>query len=191
MVSKPTTLDLADRKTLMASLPKGGVGAEIGVAEGCFSEVLLEVCKPTMLYLIDCWEYQSDPALSEDPANVSQECHEGKYARVCQYLGPKSEVRILRAYSLDAAKTFPDGYFDWCYIDAGHTQLKQDLETWWPKLKRGGWGTGHDYTMVGTSITVKRDVDLFIAKHNLKLFVTRGDTDIYEKNYPSWCIQKP
>ncbi len=175
----------------MASLPKGGVGAEIGVAEGCFSEVLLEACKPKRLYLIDPWVHLADPALQEDVGNVSQECHNSKYAQVQQRLGIKPQVVILRKFSLDAAKIFRDEFFNWLYLDADHTKAKKDLEAWWPKIKPGGWWTGHDYTMVGTFITVKKDVDEFVAERGLTLLVTRGDNDIYEKNYPSFCIQKP
>ena len=32
-----------------------------------------------------------------------------------------SRVHLLRAMSADAAKSFPDAYFDWAYIDALHT----------------------------------------------------------------------
>lgn len=190
MVSRPI-LDLTDRKTLMASLPKGGVGAEVGVAEGCFSEVLLEVCKPRTLYLIDPWVHIDSEALKEDSSNVSQEGHDSRYAQVWQRLGPRPEVVIYRMYSLVAAHAFSDEHFDWFHIDADHTQAKQDLEAWWPKLKPGGWATGHDYTEVGQHITVKTEIDAFVAKHGLELFVTRGDTDIYEKNYPTWATRKP
>lgn len=190
MVSEQT-LDLTDRNSLMGSLPKGGIGAEVGVSEGCFSEVLLEVCKPTRLYLIDSWVHIASEALRDDASNVPQEGQDGRYEQVRQRLGTKPEVRIRRAYSLTAVKSFADGFFDWVYIDADHTQAGVDAEAWWPKVKSGGWLTGHDYTIAGEHIKVKIHVDEFVAKHGLELFVTRGDTDVYEKNYPSWAVRKP
>ncbi len=191
MVSEPITLDLPDRRSLMASLPKGGVGAEIGVADGLFSEVLLEVCKPKRLYLIDPWEYQSVEVTGHDPANIPQEAQDGRYAQVCKRFQCDMSVLILRAYSQRVAPTFADECFDWWHLDANHLQTYQDIEAWWPKLKPGGWATGHDYTVVGDYITVKPAVDKFVAEHGLELFVTRGDTDIYEKHYPSWAVRKP
>jgi len=187
------SLDLTDRPSLMASLPKGGVAAEIGVAQGCFSGLILELCNPRTLYLIDPWEEQSAEVYSpNDPANFVQATHDGNLRQVREKFGADLRVTILRAYSVTAAETFEDETFDWWHLDGNHKQAKQDLEAWWPKLKRGGWGTGHDYTMIRDgSITVKGDVDSFVAEHGLELFVTRGDTDIYEKNYPTWAIQKP
>lgn len=191
MVSNDCPLDLTDRRSLMASLPKGGIGAEIGVAEGCFSEVLLEVCQPRRLYLIDPWIYQADAVCHGDVSNVEQACQEGKYQQVQQRCGKLPNVRIVRDFSLSAVDSFVNDYFDWLHNDANHADVARDIAAWWPKLKSGGWMTGHDYTMVGESITVKQDVDEFVAEHGLTLFVTRGDTDIYEKNYPTWAVQKP
>ncbi len=191
MVQEPITLDLTDRTTLMASLPKGGIGAEIGVSEGCFSDVLLEVCEPRRLHLIDPWIHITSEALKDDAANVPQEDQESRYTGVLQRLDVKDGVEILRDYSLVAVGIFGDGYFDWIYIDADHTQAGADAEAWWPKVKSGGWLTGHDYAMVEEHITVKAQIDEFVAKHGLELFVTRGDTGVYEKNYPSWAVRKP
>ena len=191
MVQETITLDLTDRRSLMASLPKGGIGAEIGVSEGLFSEVLLEVCEPRRLWLVDPWVHITSEALREDASNVCQEGQESRYNQVQQRLGVRMGVDIFRAFSLDAAKTFIDECFDWIYIDADHTQAGADAEAWWPKVKSGGWLTGHDYTIAGEHITVKTQIDEFVARHGLELFVTRGDNDIYERNYPSWCVRKP
>jgi Methyltransferase domain len=46
------------RLQLLQLLPKGGEGAEIGVAKGEFSQPLLDVVKPGRLHLIDPWEHQ-------------------------------------------------------------------------------------------------------------------------------------
>ena len=50
------------------SLPKGGVGAEIGVCKGFNATFLWHVLKPSKLYLCDIWEERSpDAYLIEDP----------------------------------------------------------------------------------------------------------------------------
>jgi len=184
-------LDLLDRRSLMASLPKGGKGAEIGVAEGSFSQVLLDVTEPSLLYLIDPWEYITDESLKDDSSNVPQVVQDARRQQVLQTFDSDPRITILRMHSLGAVNFFQDDFFDWVHIDADHTQAGADAEAWWSKIKRGGWATGHDYTIAGEHITVKTQIDLFVARHGLKLFVTRGDNDIYEKNYPSWAVQKP
>lgn len=184
-------LDLKDRKSLIASLPKEAVVAEIGVAEGCFSEVILEVARPKRLWLIDSWREQAVEVCGHDPSNVSQECHDAKYQQVRSRLGNRPEVRILMAFSVPAAARFCDGYFDWIHLDPNHLELRKDLEAWWPKVKPGGWVTGHDYTVAGDFCTVKTELDQFVRERGLELFVTRGDSDIYEKNYPTWAFRRP
>ena len=44
-----------NRTNLLARLPKEGVVAEVGVAEGNFSRQILEVARPRTLHLIDTW----------------------------------------------------------------------------------------------------------------------------------------
>ena len=184
-------LDLMDRKTLMASLPHGGLVAEIGVAGGEFSAVILELNQPRELWLIDCWEHQSADVIGHDLSNAPQEAQEALYQQVQQRFAAMPQVQIMKAYSLIAAMCFSDGYFDGLYFDANHRQVYQDIEAWWPKVRPGGWMAGHDYTVAGDHITVKTDVDRFVAERGLELFVTRGDTDVYENNYPSWVFGRP
>ncbi len=185
-------LDLTNRHSLMASLPKGGDGVEVGVAEGIFSKRLLELCEPVKLYLVDPWQWQGSEELRDDASNVPQEAQDARYTEVEKVLGEDIRVRIIRSCSLDAVTQFQNSSLDWFHIDADHTQAKEDVIAWWEKLKPGGWATGHDYTMAGEHITVKRQIDEFTTEYGLTLFVTRGDCgDVYEKNYPSWVIRKP
>lgn len=53
----------------------------------------------------------------------------------------------IRCDSPTAAFLFPDEYFQFIFIDAGHSyeQVTRDLDAWWPKLKTGGLIGGHDY----------------------------------------------
>ena len=54
---------------------------------------------------------------------------------------------LKRVYSVPAAAAFPDGHFDWVYVDALHTRaaVLDDLRAWWPKLRPGGLISGDDY----------------------------------------------
>ncbi len=183
-------LDLTDRKSLIASLPKEAVVAEIGVAEGNFSQVILELARPRYLWLIDPWQYQPVSDCGHDPSNVSQEVHEARYQQVCSRFRHRPQVVIERDFSCIAGARYFDWSFDWIYLDGNHLELKQDLDVWFNKVKQGGWIIGHDYTLCGDYITVKPDLDAFVAERGLELFVTRGDTDVYEKNYPSWAFRR-
>jgi hypothetical protein len=66
--------------------------------------------------------------------------------------------------SHEAAALFPDGHFDWAYIDASHfyDDVKRDLESFFPKLRKGGYFAGDDYDRRGIwDHGVTRAVDEF------------------------------
>ena len=169
---------------MFASLPKGGVGAELGVDWGEFSLSILKNAQPSLMYLIDCWEEQSAEDYGHDPANSH---HDQKYQQCLRRYTTNLQVRMVKAYSLDAAQAFPDGYFDWFYVDANHLQCYADMAAWWPKMKSGGWFMGHDYVIggVGDYITVQADVDRFVSEKASSLLLT--DDEIFK----NWIIQKP
>ena len=182
-------LNQLDRNTLIGSLPHGGIVAEIGVDVGLFSEVIHERNKPQRLWLIDCWHHLPD---SSDPANAVEEAQEGKYQEVLDRFADRAAVEVLRDWSVSAAAKFPDEYFDWWHIDADHRAVDKDIAAWWPKLKRGGFATGHDFCVVADYIDVKPKVEAFAAEHGLTIHVAGMQSeDVYQRNYPTWCIRKP
>lgn len=184
-------LDLSTRENLIKSLPQNGVVAEIGVDYGFFSEKIYEINKPSKLILIDCWEEQVEEIYGNDPANNTNQFKNGQYVEVVTKFSNYPNVIVLKEYSKSAAMLFQNDYFDWIYIDANHLQVVEDIKAWWDKVKVGGLFLGHDYTMVGDYITVKRDIDLFVKECDIELFVTTGEGgDVYEKNYPTWGFKK-
>ena len=185
-------LDLLDRNTLIGSLPHGGIGAEIGVDVGLFSEVILERNQPRELWLIDAWHHQDAETYGSDPANAIEQAQEGKFVQVTRQFADRPHVHIMREWSVVAAATFPDEYFDWWHIDANHLQVEKDLAAWWPKLKRGGWATGHDFCVVADFIDVKPKVIAFAQERGLIVYVAGLQSeDVYSRNYPTWAIHKP
>ena len=189
MAHAASGLDLANRRSLIESLPHGGVVAEIGVAEGCLSEVILNTNHPRELWLIDSWRHRDD--CGSDPSNVHRTAQLSRYFSVLQRFRSDPRVAVFRGESDWACACFHANSLDWIHIDANHLQLRSDLLGWWPCVKPGGWITGHDYTVAGDHITVKTDVDQFVQERGLELFVTQGKGDVYEKNYPSWAFRRP
>ena len=52
-----------------------------------------------------------------------------------------------------------DESFDFIYVDARYDYpgVKEDLETWWPKLKQGGIMAGDDYLTAKEQLHIKGD----------------------------------
>ena len=128
-----------------AHFHKLGTAAEVGVFQGQFAGKNLK--KWTGRYwAIDAWRHRpGDPwdKNFKDPAK-----NDANYEAARQATAHAGErVALVRNTSLEAAGFFPDGHFDWLYIDALHTYsaLRDDLRAWWPKLRPGGLCTGDDY----------------------------------------------
>jgi predicted O-methyltransferase YrrM len=129
---------LKNRDELLKLLPKNGIVAEIGVDEGEYSKMILDICEPKKLHLIDLWggvHYnQSKRVIVEK--KFSSEIESGL-------------VEINMGYSVEVVDSFEDEYFDWIYIDTDHTYTTtlQELKLYSLKIKPGGIMAGHDFTL--------------------------------------------
>lgn len=112
-------------------------GAEIGVAQGTFSQVLCEAMPGLHLLCVDPWTAYE---------RTSQALCDERFARAQQKLA-RYDVEFLRMPSLTAALTVPDGSLDFVYIDGDHRfdAIMLDLILWVPKVRPGGIVAGHDF----------------------------------------------
>jgi len=145
-----THLLYCPRKTALKLLPRHAVVAEIGVAEGDFSRQILDIAAPGQLHLVDPWEHQAVEGYERDPANVAAAQQETRYRQVERRFAKEiaaEQVILHRAYSTEAAKKFPKGFFDWIYVDAMHTYeaVLADLRAYVDLVKDDGLICGHDY----------------------------------------------
>jgi hypothetical protein len=149
-----------ERENLVRFLPKGGVAAEIGVAQGNFAATLLANAAPTKLHLIDPWapserdgderkraEFLSTIAAGSDPAPPPNPAGDRELQAVRERFKGDARVEFHRQYSYRAAATFPDKHFDFVYLDGDHTYeyVLRDLFDFAAKVKDGGLILGHDY----------------------------------------------
>lgn len=119
--------------------------AEIGVFEG-FNFNLMIQHNPEIAVGVDAWI--DDGVISRNDCGYSQERLNKMYNDVMEMIKDKPFVKIYREYTFDAASRFPDEYFDLIYIDADHTYegCLEDIKVWYPKVKKGGFITGDDYS---------------------------------------------
>jgi hypothetical protein len=118
------------RVDLLRQLPSGGRVAEVGVAAGAHAALILEICQPAELHLIDHWPRQAG-------VNHIRERFAPQIAA--------GQVHIHRGKSAAALAGFSPGYFDWVYIDAGHglASVLADLRA--AEKVTGEFIAGHDY----------------------------------------------
>lgn len=133
-----------DRITLLKeSIPNHGKGVEIGVFRGLFSKEILDSWSG-QLYMIDPWR----PLGSDYNDMSNHSLNQGVYETAMSNIkGYEDRAIMIRALSSQAVEIFKDESLDFVYIDGNHSYdfVKQDIQLWWPKLKRGGILCGHDY----------------------------------------------
>lgn len=166
-----------------------GKGVEVGVWKGEFSIFLLENWKGEKLYSVDPWKnFASDEYV--DDMNIDQNDFDEIYNGVSKLLTKYDDrSEIIRDVSTNAALSFEDNSLDFVYLDGRHDYegVKEDIQSWYSKVKPGGLLSGHDYLdgIIGkTDFGVKKAVDEFSKNNQLKLLVTDRD------EYPSWFILK-
>lgn len=182
-----------NRETLLQLLPKNAVICEIGVAEGNFSQKILDHTQPQKLHLIDPWIYQDRDDYTNDHNNTSDEEGELRSKAVHKRFKEQTDlgnIEIHRAFSYDVVDQFPDEYFDWIYVDAVHSYqgAKEDLERFLPKVKQDGLIIGHDYAnhlyARQKGFGVVEAVDEFCLENDLDFFaLTEGD-------YPTFILTR-
>jgi hypothetical protein len=161
---------------------------EVGVRQGFNFDYMIK-SEPKLAVAVDCW--LDDGVVGRNDSCKDQEALDKQYNKFKNHVSDKPFVQIVRKYSFDAVKDFPDEFFDFIFIDADHTYdgVSRDLVDWYPKVKVGGAFIGHDYihravkAVNGQKIRfgVIEAVDEFVAKNGIKNFF------VLEPN-PMWGI---
>ncbi len=110
---------------------------EIGSFKGRSAHALASACDGPIIcvdhfYPEHCpWLHASDAVYKEFLENTRQ----------------FSNIQVVRKWSVEAAKDFPNGAFDMVFIDAHHTyeSIAADIRAWRSKARR--MLCGHDYTV--------------------------------------------
>lgn len=87
-------------------------------------------------------------------------------------------ITDIKEYSWNGAKHFEDNSIDFIFIDADHSYeaVVKDLEAWFPKIKKNGIFSGHDYEPYGNHNHpgVQQAVDEFCKKYSFELKTFEG-----------------
>ena len=127
-----------NRRELLTHLANRAVVAEIGVGAGRFSEVILREAEPHRLHLVDSWA-------SQRYGDELRQSVENQFAPEIM----SGQVSVHRTDSRGGAALFPSAYFDWIYIDTGHSYelTRDELRLYSAKVKGSGVIAGHDYSL--------------------------------------------
>jgi len=149
---------------------------EIGCWTGCASSIIAECVSRVngILFCVDWFKGIPNHQLEEVASrNNIQALHRQNVTEVGYY----KWVNVLPMSSEEAVKTFQDNSIDFLFIDGDHKyeKVKQDINLWYPKVKKGGWLTGHD-------------CEIHLLPHiNIDHYLTLGDDSLYIEEVQTWA----
>ena len=140
---------LKARRWIFEKLPKGGVGAEIGVFRGHFSAMICEHLAPQRLYLVDPWRLCGEhfgwgKAYTNDNTLTTQAAFDQTAARVAQF--PAVQSVMIEGFYPACDAQIPEP-LDFAYLDASHKfdETLAELHCLQSRIKPGGIIFGDDW----------------------------------------------
>ena len=133
---------------------------EVGCWEGKSSSFMADKIKNSgrniKFYAVDIWQdYMQEGMLWK--ANMD------KFLKNTEPL--KDYINVIKGDSKEAIKRFEDGTVSFVFIDGNHQYefVKDDIECWLPKMKKGGMLAGHDTQFEG----VTRAINELLPGHGI------------------------
>lgn len=134
--------NIKSREEITLLFPPGGVGAELGVDNGDHAASLIATTSAERIYLVDFWSFNASRPGFEEWAEKKRHV-ETRFAREIA----AGRVFVVDSSFADFLAGFPDGFFNWLYLDGwhGYDEVTRDLAIVAAKLKRGAVAAGHDF----------------------------------------------
>jgi beta-1,4-mannosyl-glycoprotein beta-1,4-N-acetylglucosaminyltransferase len=187
--------DIASYRDLIRDrVPNGGIIAELGSWKGRSLCSIVDIIKEKNLKVIIIDTFTGSKSETEGMASQADASKENIKEIFLSNIS-KFELHpdIYQGTTHDISQKFSDGYFDFVFIDADHAyeSVLQDIQDWWPKVKRGGLLAGHDCqwkpvadaltTEFGHLVLTNWDNIWFIDKHKVyDCFTFNDELDLLE-----------
>jgi hypothetical protein len=164
-------------------------GAEIGVAEGDYSLMIMQANPKMKMYGIDPYmpyEDYKDFVLR----STFQKMRQSAGDKLDKFKG----YEFINKTSEDAVGDFKDGSLDFVYLDGNHdyTHAMFDITEWSKKVKKGGIVSGHDYARLrhggSKNWGVLQAITRYTKDNHIQLYIwgLNGKNELKRDNSRSW-----
>ena len=157
-------------------------GVEVGAYNGEHALVMKRNAPNINIILVDPYKHYPKE-IYNDMANDAQHIMDLRYEMVKCICDATEGMELWRMTSLEAAQKIEDNSLDFVYIDANHkyASVYEDILTWGPKVKKGGYICGHDFEWTCLETVCKAVLDT-VGNFGDTLYVSKFSTD--------WFIRK-
>jgi SAM-dependent methyltransferase len=131
------------------------IGCWKGKSASFMAEQIMNSKKAITFYCVDTWKGTlTEDGHQTDPDVVNDRLFEVFNLNLAPFAGYYNPIRST---SVEAASQFENNSLDFIYIDASHEYIdvKNDIQAWLPKLKKGGIIAGDDYNSSQVSRAVR------------------------------------
>lgn len=120
------------------------VGAWLGNSIVYAANITQNLNKQIQFTVVDKWERY--PELAHFWTKNGWD-DDGAYNQFLENIKNFNNITHVRKTSWEAAKQFPDNYFDFIFIDGAHDYdtVAKDIRAYYPKVKTGGMIAGDDF----------------------------------------------
>ena len=127
---------------LLSKVPEGGTFVELGAWLGKSSSYLCDKATHQNITIIDTWKGSPNELTTTHKLATQVDI----YDLFIENMGER-KYKAIRATSKAASKKFKNESLDVVFIDLTHTYdaVKEDIQLWLPKVKKGGYIAGDDY----------------------------------------------
>lgn len=142
------------------------VGSWLGKSAAYMAVEIINSNKKIKFDCVDAWQYlgeEVDGIPTEEHTKAYQYPSRDLYQSFLENMRPvKHVVNPIRSLSVEAAKHYENESLDFIFIDGTHIyeDVNKDLNAWYPKLKKDGIISGHDWPRRG----VKKAVTEFFGE---------------------------
>lgn len=153
-------------KQMVESFSDGAHFVEVGSWKGrSASYMAVEIHNSNKKIKFDCvdtWNGSNEDFHQKDEAVVKNLLYE-VFLKNTEPV--KHIINPVKMTSVEASKLYSDESLDFVFIDACHEYecVKEDIKSWYPKIKKGGVIAGHDFNAVEVKKAVMEELIPFYA----------------------------
>lgn len=174
-------------ETVFSVLPTNAKAVELGTFLGysaCVMGALVKgLNKQIVIEAIDTFGGTGEAEWSQFARNQPGGSTEDICRQNIQRNGLSNFVRVINQDITKAASQYSDESLDFVFVDASHDyeSVRNDLWTWYPKVKKGGLMAGHDYSENCLGVKLAVDQFLNIISPQIENFQVMKTTFLFRK----------